>query len=91
MTEPDRGAVYRLDPGLPRDAQQIEVGVRPGAGVSLVEVRLRVDGQPLAVFGGPPYQALWQLEPGRHAFSAEGITADGQRLVSDEVWIEVRE
>jgi hypothetical protein len=91
MTDPDPGAVYRLDPGLPRDAQRIEVGVRPGAGVSLVEVKLLVDGQTFAVLGGPPYRALWRLEPGRHAFSAVGIAADGQRLASDKVWIEVRQ
>jgi membrane peptidoglycan carboxypeptidase len=91
MGNPDAGAVYRLDPALPRDAQRIAVSARPGAGVSLAEVTLLVDGRPLARPGAPPYQALWQLEPGRHAFSAEAVTASGERVTSDQVWVEVRE
>jgi 1A family penicillin-binding protein len=89
MSSPDKGAAYRLDPALPRDAQKIEVAAR--AGVSLREVTLLVDGQPLARFGAPPYKALWRLEPGRHTFSAEGVTANGERVTSDEVWIKVQE
>jgi penicillin-binding protein 1C len=91
MSSPDDGAVYRLDPGLPRDAQRIEVMAYSGTGVSLGEVTLLVDGQPLAQFGAPPYKALWRLEPGNHLFSAEGLTASGERLVSNEVRVEVRE
>jgi 1A family penicillin-binding protein len=91
MGSPDEGAVYRLDPALPRDAQQIEVMAYAGAGVSLREVTLLVDGQPLARFGAPPYKALWRLEPGRHVFSAEGVTVSGERVASDDVAVEVRE
>jgi hypothetical protein len=91
MGSPDAGAIYRLDPALPRDAQRIAVSARPGAGVSLAEVTLLVDGRPLARSGAPPYQALWRLEVGRHAFSAEAVTVSGERLISDEVWVEVRE
>ncbi len=91
MTGPDAGAVYRLDPTLPRDAQRVEVGARPGAGVSFVEVMLLADGQPLARFGAPPYEVLWRLEAGVHQFSAEGVLANGERVRSNEVWLEVRE
>ena len=91
MGSPDAGAVYRLDPALPRDAQRIAVSARPGAGVSLAEVTLLVDGRPLARSGAPPYEALWRLEPGRHAFSAEAVTASGERVTSDQVWVEIRE
>jgi 1A family penicillin-binding protein len=91
MGSPDDGAVYRLDPSLPREAQQIEVLAYGGRGVSPAEVTLLVDGQPLARFGAPPYKTLWRLEPGTHVFSAEGVTVSGQRVVSDEVWVEVRE
>jgi 1A family penicillin-binding protein len=91
MVDPDAGAVYRLDPALPRDAQRIQVLVRPGAGASLRQVTLLVDGRALAQFGAPPYKALWQLEPGRHVFSAEGVDISGSPLTSDEVWVEVQE
>jgi hypothetical protein len=91
ITSPDQGAVYRLDPALPRDAQRILVSVRPGAGESLAEVILLVDGRPWASAAAPPYEALWRLEPGTHVFTAEGFTATGSELISNEVWITVRE
>jgi 1A family penicillin-binding protein len=91
MSSPDAGAVYRLDPTLPRDAQRIVIAVRPGLGTSLGRLTLLVDGRSLADFGAPPYEARWQLETGRHVFSAEGIDIGGKPVTSNEVWVEVRE
>jgi 1A family penicillin-binding protein len=91
VSSPDQGAVYRLDPALPRDAQRIAVSAWVGEGISLSAVTLLVNGQPLARLGGPPYRALWPLEPGRHTFVAEGVDADGQRYRSPEVSVEVRD
>jgi membrane peptidoglycan carboxypeptidase len=91
MSSPDAGAVYRLDPTLPRDAQRILVAAHLGMARSLERVTLLVDGQPLADFGTPPYEAWWQLEAGRHAFSAEGVDPGGKRIKSSEVWVEVQE
>ncbi len=91
IRSPDQGEVYRLDPGLPREAQKIRLSARPGAGASLLEVALLVDGQPLAWFGAPPYEALWPLEPGVHLISAEGLEASGSRVVSEVIQITVRE
>ena len=90
MASPDSGAVYRLDPGLPLDAQRIEVRPARVRAQLWRGCTLLVDGRPLARFSAPPYSALWQLEPGLHAFSAEAVDVTGQRLVSDEVWVEVR-
>jgi 1A family penicillin-binding protein len=91
ISSPDAGAIYRLDPTLPRDAQRIVVSVRPEVGNSLERVTLLVDGQSLAEFGAPPFQARWQLEAGRHLFSAEGVDASGKLLKSNEVWVQVQE
>jgi 1A family penicillin-binding protein len=91
MTAPDAGAVYRLDPALPREAQRIEVSVRPAAGTTLAEVTLLLDGQPLAHLTAAPYQVLWPLEPGAHLFSAEGLDASGARFTANQVRVEVRE
>jgi hypothetical protein len=82
--------VYRLDPGLPRNAQKIEVWAQAGRDLSLRQVTLWVDGQPIARLGAPPYKALWPLEPGKHTFSALGVDAQGQQVESDIVWIEVQ-
>ncbi len=91
MTGPDQGAAYRLDRNLPRDAQRIRVGARPGNGAVLVEVTLWVDGRPLARFQKPPYQVYWPLEPGPHTFWAEGVDKGGARVRSKEVRIFVTE
>jgi 1A family penicillin-binding protein len=91
MGSPDDGAVYRLDPGLPTDAQRIEVLAYAAAGVSFGEVTMLVDGRPIARISAPPYETLWQLEPGSHVFSAEGVTLSGERVASDEVQLHVRE
>jgi len=91
MAEPDAGAVYQLDPGLPHEAQRIRVSARAAADAVLSEVTLVVDGRPLVRFSAPPYEALWPLEPGEHVFAAEGLTPAGERVVSDEIWVEVRQ
>jgi 1A family penicillin-binding protein len=91
LSSPDSGAVYRLDPGLSRSAQRILVSARPGAGVSLARVTLLVDGWPFAQLDAQPYEALWQLTPGIHLFSAEGVDVYGERLVGNQVRVEVRE
>ncbi|MGD8516399.1 MAG: penicillin-binding protein 1C [Anaerolineae bacterium] len=91
LRQPDAGAVYRLDPELPRDAQRIEIWAQAGPDLSLHQVTLQVDGQPIARLGVPPYKALWPLEPGKHTFSALGVAAGGQQVESDAVWIEVQE
>jgi membrane carboxypeptidase/penicillin-binding protein len=91
MSSPDDGAIYRLDPSLPKDAQRIPVSVRPATGSTLVQVTLVVDGQPLAQFGAPPYQTLWRLEPGTHIFTAVAVTNTGDMVASDGVLVEVRE
>jgi hypothetical protein len=91
LSSPDRGAVYRLDPSLPRDAQRIPVSARSAGSTALVDVTLLVDGQPISRFSQPPYETLWRLRPGRHVFMAEGVDAGGERVQSDKVWVEVRE
>ena len=91
LSSPDEGARYELDGTLPRAAQKIEiaVGVEPAGGWD--EVTLVADGEPLARFGGPPYRVLWQLEPGRHVFWAEGKRSGGVTMVSERIGIEVWE
>jgi penicillin-binding protein 1C len=91
MSSPDAGTIYRLDRGLPREAQRIVVSAQPGTGLTLAKLTLLVDGQPLAHFGAQPYKALWQLEPGAHAFSAQGEDVHGRPMTSGEVWIQVQQ
>jgi 1A family penicillin-binding protein len=91
MSSPDAGAIYRLDRGLPREAQRIVVSAQSSTGLTLAKLTLLVDGQPLAHFGAQPYKALWQLEPGAHAFSAQGEDVHGRPMTSGEVRIQVQQ
>ncbi|MBN1955091.1 MAG: penicillin-binding protein 1C [Anaerolineae bacterium] len=89
ILHPDSGTVYRMSPAVPAAYQSIRVAVRPAAGVALAEVTLYVDGEPLATLVDAPYQALWQLSPGEHVFSAQGVDGAGRSLPSAPVIIHV--
>jgi len=91
LSHPDEGDSYLLDSTLPRDAQKIAVTAHGGAGVTLREVSLYVDGRLLARFEAPPYKVLWQLEAGEHLFWAEGLDAEGELVRSEQVRVVVRE
>jgi hypothetical protein len=88
LTSPDPGRILRIDPGLPRDAQQLAV-----TALTAVELRgpvtLTVDGQPFAVVGGPEWSGWWPLEEGRHAFGAYAVATDGRELRAEDVVIVV--
>lgn len=90
ITHPDDGTVYRLSPVVPGAYQAIRVAVRPADGVSVAEVTLYRDGQPLATFTAPPYETLWRMEAGEHTFLAVGRDENGRPLRSAPVSIRVR-
>ena len=91
LTGPDGGAVYRIDPGLPQESQRLVVSARAAKEGVFSRVTLWVDGVMLAEVETPPYQAFWRLSLGTHRFKAEGVTADGLRVVTPEVQIFVGE
>ena len=87
MVGPDQGAIYRIDPALPRDAQRIAVSAVAGEEAVFVRVTLFVDGRALARLSGPPYSAMWQLEAGEHRFWAEGVDGNGNQLRSNSITV----
>jgi 1A family penicillin-binding protein len=91
MTSPDQGSRYRLSTEIPRGVQQIAVAVRPADGVNPRQVTLLADGHPLATLTHPPYQVLWPMTAGTHAFTAVGVDAEGNELQANGVTIEVVE
>ena len=89
LVHPDAGSVYRLSPAVPAAYQSIRVAVRPADGVTVAEVTLYVDGEPLATLTAPPYETFWQLAAGEHVFLARGVSGEGQTLRSASVTIHV--
>ncbi len=89
IAHPDEGAIYRIDPGLPRSAQKILVSVSLPPGETMAHLTLLADGAPLADLSAPPYQAWWTLAPGPHQFTAVGRTATGDTRTTPAVHIQV--
>jgi 1A family penicillin-binding protein len=83
ITAPDAHTIYRIDPGLPRDAQQIRIAAVGPPG--LHDVTLYVDNAPLAMLPGAPFEVYWRLEVGEHTARAVGFTQEGQRIDSGDI------
>jgi membrane peptidoglycan carboxypeptidase len=88
LVSPDRGRILRIDPGLPREAQQLPVTALPTVPLA-GPVTLTIDGAPFAVVGAPEWSAWWGLEPGRHIFGAYATAADGRTLRAEDVTVVV--
>ncbi len=89
LRSPRPNTTYRLDPGFDRAAQQIKIEV--GVGQALSQVTLWVDGNLLAAFSTPPYEAWWTLSPGAHRFWAQAMNSSGETVMSETVTITVIE
>jgi penicillin-binding protein 1C len=84
---PTHGSVYRLSPGLDPDTQRIPLEAVSEA--PLAQVSLWMDGALLASFEEGPYRLWWSLAVGSHEAWAEGLTLDGERLISEPVLFSV--
>jgi penicillin-binding protein 1C len=87
IVSPDPGTVYRLSAEVPAAYQAIRVAARPVEGVTVAEVTLYADGEPLATLIAPPFETFWQLVPGEHVFLARGTHREGNSLESAPVTI----
>jgi hypothetical protein len=74
-------------PNIPAAKQQVRVSVRPSDGVDLAQVRLLINGRPLA----DGWETLWPMQPGRYIFEAVGLDQAGREVRSQGVTIEVVE
>ncbi|MGD1996085.1 MAG: transglycosylase domain-containing protein [Anaerolineae bacterium] len=89
IVSPDPGTVYRISQVVPAAYQSIRVAARPAEGVVAIEVTLYVDGEPLTRLTAPPYETFWQLSPGDHIFTAQGLDDGRYPLQSASVTIQV--
>ncbi len=89
LLSPRPNTAYRIDPNFDPASQQIQIEIAAGEGIS--QVTIWADGNLLATFSSPPYQAWWTLSAGEHRFWAEGMDANGQRVKSEIVTIIVAE
>jgi 1A family penicillin-binding protein len=87
FTSPDQGSTFRLVPTIPVEKQKIRVSVRPTDGISLRQVKLLINGQPLAEGS----EILWQMSPGTYTFEAVGVDATGNELRANQITVKVVE
>jgi hypothetical protein len=84
LLSPDPNRVYRIDPGLPRENQQVPVTALPRFEPDGT-VTLLVDGAAYGQMAGPDYTSWWPLSRGRHTFQAVARTPEGAEVRSTEV------
>ena len=87
LLSPHPNSTYRMDSNFDPSAQQIQVEVAVGAGISNVTIWL--DGNLLTTLSSPPYQTWWTLSGGEHRFWVEGVSANGGIIKSAVVTITV--
>jgi hypothetical protein len=91
LASPDPNRFYKLDPGLPAEAQKLQVTAMPGPELRRngSAITLLLDGGPFATVSGPDYTTWWQLATGEHTFEATGRRGDGTQVTSTVVRIYV--
>ena len=87
LLSPYPNTIYRIDPDFDPSAQQLQIEVAAGQGIS--HVTLWVDGNVLTTLSSPPYQAWWSLSTGEHRIWAEGVKANGESVKSEVLTITV--
>ena len=80
LLSPPPNTTYRLDPNFELSAQQIQIQVTAGSGIS--QVTIWVDGNMLTTLTSSPVEAWWTLSFGEHRFWAEGINVNGETVKS---------
>ena len=87
LLSPPPNTTYRLDPNFDLSAQQIQIQVAAGSGIS--QVKIWVDGNMLTTLTSAPVEAWWTLAVGEHRFWAEGMNVNGETVKSAVVTITV--
>jgi membrane carboxypeptidase/penicillin-binding protein len=89
LLEPAPGSSFVLTPGVPREAQRIELHAQ--AGGAAARLSIEIDGTTVASFEAPPYRAYWQPTPGTHRAVVVVQDRQGQQQRSAPVTFEVLE
>jgi penicillin-binding protein 1C len=88
LIQPDAFAAYQLHPALPAANQRLQVEGIVADGGEWAELRLMVDGAPLAVAHNTDrLSAWWPMEIGEHRFWVEGETVRGADALRSEIAI----
>lgn len=88
LIAPRPGDVYFITAEIPLAEQRLHLQAM--SRIPLQSLTFWVDARPLITLATWPYEAWWPLEPGKHTFHAEAVTATGEQVRSEEIQIEVR-
>jgi membrane peptidoglycan carboxypeptidase len=93
LTSPDPNRTYRLDPGLPPNAQKLPITARLSPQLMALDppVTLLVDGTPFTLVHGPDYTAWWPLTRGHHTLQGVINSPDGEMTASEPIAVIVVE
>lgn len=83
LLSPGPNTTYYLSTDVALEAQRIHIEAL--SQVDAAEVTLWVDGEVIATFSTPPYQAWWPAQVGNHQTWAEALTPAGDTIRSERV------
>ncbi len=89
LTSPDHRGVYRLSRELPPEHQQLRIAAVCPACALGDELQVWANGMLLHTWTSPPYQLLWPLVEGEHAFAVIYHPLDENPVESEHVEITV--
>ena len=82
LTAPADLAAFQLHPGMPAESQRIAVGGYVSDGTPWAELRLMIDGAPVAVArNAAAVETWWVLTPGEHRVWLEGEASAGEETI----------
>jgi len=87
LTSPAPNSTYVFYSHLDPTAQQIPIQLTVDKGVT--QVTVWVDGSLFATLENPPYETWWQLSLGEHHIWAEAMDANGEKVKTDSVMVNV--
>jgi len=87
LLSPPPNTTYRIDPNFEASAQQLQIEVAAGQGISQIEIWM--DGSILTTLSSSPYQTWWSLSAGEHRIWAQAVNSNGEMLKSDVITITV--
>ncbi len=88
LLTPANNATYRWSDTLPAEAQRLPF--QAVSDVALARLTFVVNGEVWGEVGERPFELFWQLSVGEHVVWLEAETLDGEMIMTEPVYFEVR-
>jgi hypothetical protein len=80
VISPGDHARFKIDQSQDINSQRLHI--EAVSAIDLSEVKIWLDNQLVASLSEPPYELWWTLVPGNHTCWAEGVSNNGEAIIS---------